>query len=873
MSDNRTPQHSGVDLNDQGVCSLMASIHVPFDPTVLHAARNYITSCFGLNVSFFRLQEIDLSNNAIETLEGLGDLVQLRTLRLSHNLITSFHGLHGVPQLTTLYLDHNRILTLEGLQPLPHLECLHLEGNPISAYLDVRTTALMLHVSGCTYLRKFSIGNTDVQHLNVGRDDVAMSDDLSLVVPSAIRLGWIPTIAFEVVDSTKWNNTCHHELLERWNENALKQCYPLLIIDSFAAVSDASGKIEWSLCLQDVRDEATSASLPFQHQTLQRLELIHIGTEDDVVLWGSFNHWSSGIQTKRMEDGIRHIAVLYVTQGTYTFRFGLNDCDHTELETVVVGANDDVTVESEERLECLIRTEIGRLPSVDLIHTIQPHENNTFVSLSLSVRMFDKDVCRFSDSTDRRVTYVPPAKPTHEEVVQDPKVRNDALGTSLKNPPTSAQPRFLAPMLSFRTSNVAVGSPLDIYLGKNIAKDRHFQWWKIQPNLSKRTRIHGAEQFRYIPTESDIGYLLGAVDVQSKQYVQTTETVMPEYPTIHGVSIAVTRSLDVTLSYTCTPPTEQGVSVVIRWFLVGTRFEELESFEGLCSFRLPSRAKGLKIKACLTPVREVDQWFGETVECEASCDFLSIEGAHRQEGIVRIDNVDLLTECCYVGIPCGIAVQYTDSLGRPIHAIDTIRIRWYVNGLEVLLNGDGHNLWYTPRVEEFGKVLQIVVHHQGSVVYTSPARIVELPENTLDFLLDKLFQQSHTIHTACQTLLCINPPFVNIDRHQYEMDPTLISVGIRDGNLLVFTPLQSESPCDEVPEGEEHVIVFDLESECELVYVLLLFFLEVGAVVGKNRWKKWHRIGLAEHKAEILSQGIEEGIPQHCTLFRKVISK
>jgi hypothetical protein len=67
--------------------------------------------------------------------QGLDTLTNLRLLDLSNNALASIEGLPALPLLQDLWLNHNQLPTLEALHPaLEPLQatvtCIYLEGNP-----------------------------------------------------------------------------------------------------------------------------------------------------------------------------------------------------------------------------------------------------------------------------------------------------------------------------------------------------------------------------------------------------------------------------------------------------------------------------------------------------------------------------------------------------------------------------------------------------------------------------------------------------------------------------------------------------------------------------------------------------------------------
>ena len=69
---------------------------------------------------------LDLHNNLINKIEGLGDQASLEHLNLSTNLIGKMEGLESLKNLKSLYLGLNQIQIIEQLEELNNLETLSL---------------------------------------------------------------------------------------------------------------------------------------------------------------------------------------------------------------------------------------------------------------------------------------------------------------------------------------------------------------------------------------------------------------------------------------------------------------------------------------------------------------------------------------------------------------------------------------------------------------------------------------------------------------------------------------------------------------------------------------------------------------------------
>ncbi|MDP2305739.1 MAG: hypothetical protein Q8P18_06900 [Pseudomonadota bacterium] len=78
------------------------------------------------------LRELDLSQNRIERLEGLGAASALEVLNLRGNALVGLGGLDAASALRWLYVDDNRIASTAGLASLPALADLSLNGNQLT---------------------------------------------------------------------------------------------------------------------------------------------------------------------------------------------------------------------------------------------------------------------------------------------------------------------------------------------------------------------------------------------------------------------------------------------------------------------------------------------------------------------------------------------------------------------------------------------------------------------------------------------------------------------------------------------------------------------------------------------------------------------
>lgn len=119
-----------MDVSDNALTHLAGA---PISVRRLAARSNFLSSltCWG---HLMNLQYLDVSRNQLDNLDGLGNLVHLRELCADDNQITSLDGILDLDGLLKLRLRRNRIehVDLAGCQ-LQRLTCLDLSGNEVCA--------------------------------------------------------------------------------------------------------------------------------------------------------------------------------------------------------------------------------------------------------------------------------------------------------------------------------------------------------------------------------------------------------------------------------------------------------------------------------------------------------------------------------------------------------------------------------------------------------------------------------------------------------------------------------------------------------------------------------------------------------------------
>ena len=99
---------------------------------VLTASGNNLGSCGGLD-SLSQLRVLDLSNNKIAGVAELSGLANLEILRLAQNVVESLTSADRLESLTVLDISDNKLRALEdfcSLSALHRLRDLRMEGNP-----------------------------------------------------------------------------------------------------------------------------------------------------------------------------------------------------------------------------------------------------------------------------------------------------------------------------------------------------------------------------------------------------------------------------------------------------------------------------------------------------------------------------------------------------------------------------------------------------------------------------------------------------------------------------------------------------------------------------------------------------------------------
>lgn len=103
------------------------------------------------------LEELCLSQNIIEKIEGLDHNLSLKKLFLTNNYIKKIEGLDRLKNLEALWLSENEIRSLRGLENLLELKELWIAGNNI--------TYIGKHISSLTKLQYLNLANNHIGNL------------------------------------------------------------------------------------------------------------------------------------------------------------------------------------------------------------------------------------------------------------------------------------------------------------------------------------------------------------------------------------------------------------------------------------------------------------------------------------------------------------------------------------------------------------------------------------------------------------------------------------------------------------------------------------------------------------------------------------
>lgn len=159
---------------------------------VLDVSENELESLDGVE-HLERLQHLYVNSNALSSIEEVPLLPNLTVLSLSCNRIRSLNHMQQQPSLELLSLSDNEIPSMAGLNTCPHLVSLRLNGNPISQLSGYRL-AVLLSAAACGMLELAKLdGDYFVEN------ELAQAACLGWPQRLSALYGWIPGMIFRRV--------------------------------------------------------------------------------------------------------------------------------------------------------------------------------------------------------------------------------------------------------------------------------------------------------------------------------------------------------------------------------------------------------------------------------------------------------------------------------------------------------------------------------------------------------------------------------------------------------------------------------------------------------------------------------------------------
>lgn len=144
-------------LTNCGIAKMDASFHFMPYLSQLDISHNDISNIIHLQ-DCFELRILNASHNRISVLSNISRVIpNIVRLNLSNNMIESLDGLSKLTALEKLDLSNNHIddfMEIEELVVLPHLHDLILEGNAISFKASYRQSVFVLFVHDCSRFGK-----------------------------------------------------------------------------------------------------------------------------------------------------------------------------------------------------------------------------------------------------------------------------------------------------------------------------------------------------------------------------------------------------------------------------------------------------------------------------------------------------------------------------------------------------------------------------------------------------------------------------------------------------------------------------------------------------------------------------------------------
>ena len=145
---------------------------MPYDQiTILRCSNNQLNSLDGIE-NLVNLQYLYCHNNKLDSLEGIENLVNLQQLYCSSNQLTSLEGIENLVNLRQLNCSYNQLTSLEGIENLVNLQIFSCHNNQLTS-LDGIENLVNLQILGCSNnrLNSLEFGDFSLDAFELGIDE------------------------------------------------------------------------------------------------------------------------------------------------------------------------------------------------------------------------------------------------------------------------------------------------------------------------------------------------------------------------------------------------------------------------------------------------------------------------------------------------------------------------------------------------------------------------------------------------------------------------------------------------------------------------------------------------------------------------------
>jgi len=140
----------------------------------VNLAKNEIASCEAFT-GHESIQELDLSNNALENLTGVGNMPKLLELSLAKNKIASLEGMAGLPELKSLDLSGNQLEDLVGPWiEAANLTMVNISGNLLATAKPFENLRALPKLRGLSVSDECGVGETKKNGVVTDSDQVRL---------------------------------------------------------------------------------------------------------------------------------------------------------------------------------------------------------------------------------------------------------------------------------------------------------------------------------------------------------------------------------------------------------------------------------------------------------------------------------------------------------------------------------------------------------------------------------------------------------------------------------------------------------------------------------------------------------------------------